>query len=98
MEYVTAVIRVEQEHIDNGIKGNCSSCPWALALLDVFPTAEIVIVTGPSIKVVFGEYSLQWFESYHDLIRWIERYDYGNTCYPETYILRFEVRRDHHYS
>ena len=35
------IIKVTQEHIDNGVKFNCSKCPIALAMTEKFPNCAV---------------------------------------------------------
>jgi len=43
--------KVEQTHIDNGIRGNCQKCPVALAILDLFDQDDKFQFTSEELDV-----------------------------------------------
>ena len=45
------LIRVEQKHIDRGVKGDCNKCPIALAILDSFENNESFQFTPQDLEV-----------------------------------------------
>lgn len=52
------LIRVEQRHIDNGVRGNCRECMVALALRDLLPRVWYVSVDCDLITIGGRSYDM----------------------------------------
>jgi len=76
------LIRMEQEHIDHGLRGECSSCPVALVLTDYRFTD--VAVSGDG----FTYGPKQDFVALPEVVNdWINEFDWHGTGSP----ISFEI-------
>lgn len=71
------LIKLEQRHIDNGIRCQCDTCPWALAMNEA--TGKVWFVG----RVAYAqEGSSDAGRLPNSVIDWIERYDHGEKVEP----------------
>jgi hypothetical protein len=97
-------VSVTAEHIARGVRSDCSSCPVALAVMDIFP-AKLCIVTWDHVYVYPDE---DTYSSYiagdadlaqgpdevwqHSGSNFINRFDQGMTVEPQYVELWLEKR------
>lgn len=83
-------IKVTEEHIEAGKRGDCSACPIALAVLDaVMVPAMRANISGLVLNCSAGQY-ISYAESPPKVARFIGDFDRGNHVNPFTFYAEFK--------
>lgn len=69
------IIAVTRKHINKGDRGECTSCPVALALLDAFPEAKRVSVDQDDLVVTYPNGSAKSYCVPRSVSRFINKFD-----------------------
>jgi hypothetical protein len=80
-------IQVKQEHINDGLRGNNSQCPIALAVGDAFPEAKLVSVRSKSIFVYHDPVGRKVFKQSEEVQKFVGEFDKGFKVYPFSFEL-----------
>ena len=83
MGETTIRVRVTQEDIDAGVRGDCTSCPVALALLRAVPGAYEAAVDGPHFDLAMVDGPNLYDVPLPRRVAWaIARFDFSGTMSP----------------
>jgi hypothetical protein len=68
------IIALTQEDIDKGQPGNCSYCPWALAIQRHFPGKEVKVGLA-AVRIIIDEETLLRDTLRKEIRNWIQNFD-----------------------
>jgi hypothetical protein len=91
------IIKVEQRHIDKGVRSNCEACPIALAVLEQYPDAHAVTVDDDIVAGI-DEFDAEHCVRFHmstAALDFMCDFDEGRAVKPFEFELDESKRRDY---